>query len=260
MNYNDLIKQIDKEDISNFNYLLKYKYKVDINNEVPKKIISNLKKIVIKARKIPVQYLVGNVDFYGYTYKVNKNVLIPRFETEELVENTIKLIKEKFNKKVSILDLCTGSGCIGITLKKEIAADVTLSDISRKALKVAKENSKNLNIKVIQSDLLKKINDKYDVIISNPPYISYNEEIMDIVKNNEPSIALYADNNGLYYYEEILKNISKNLNNEFLIAFEIGKKQKKDIMNIANKYLKNIKITCKKDMQNRDRMIFIMNK
>ena len=260
MYYKDLLKQIDKQDISNLNYLLKYKYNLDINNEIPIRTAYKLKKLAIKAKKIPVQYIVGNVNFYGYTYKVNKNVLIPRFETEELVENTIKLIKEKFNRKVSILDLCTGSGCIGITLKQELDADVTLSDISKKALKVAKINSKGLNINIIHSDLLKNISHKYDVIISNPPYISYNEKIMDIVKNNEPNIALYANNNGLYYYEEILKSISKNLNKDFIIAFEIGEKQRKNIMDIANKHLNSIEIICKKDMQNRDRMIFIMNK
>ena len=256
MYYNELLKEIDKEDVSNLNYLLKYKYKLGIDDKMPK----GIKKLIIKARNIPIQYIVGNVDFYGYIYKVNKNVLIPRFETEELVENTINIIKEKFNRKVSILDLCTGSGCIGITLKKEIDSDVTLSDISKKALKIAKLNSKDLDINIIHSDLLKNINNKYDVIISNPPYISYNENIMDIVKNNEPHIALYAKNNGLYYYEEILKNVSNNLNNDYLIAFEIGEKQRDDIINIANKYLDNIEIICKKDLQNRDRMIFIMNK
>lgn len=260
MYYNDLLKQIDSDDILNFKYLSKYKFDIDEDSKISKLTALKLKRLTIKARKIPVQYIVGNVDFYGYIYKVNRNVLIPRFETEELVENTIKLIKERFNRKISILDLCTGSGCIGITLKQELNADVTLSDISRKALKVAKINSKKLNIKVIKSDLLNNIEDKYDVIISNPPYISYDEKIMDIVKNNEPKIALYADNNGLYYYEEILKNINKNINREFIIAFEIGENQKKQIINIVNKYLNNIEIICKKDMQNRDRMIFIMNK
>lgn len=260
MYYNELLKEIEKQDISNLNYLLKYKFNLDINEFIPKKIILKIKKLIIKARKIPVQYIVGNVNFYGYLYNVNKNVLIPRFETEELVENTIQIIKRKFSNNVSILDLCTGSGCIGITLKREIGANVTLSDISKKALKVAKINSKGLNIKIIQSDLFKNIKSKYDVIISNPPYISHDEKIMDIVKNNEPNIALYADNNGLYYYDEILKNISKYINKEFLIAFEIGETQKERIIDIANKYLTNIEIICKKDLQNRDRMIFIMNK
>ena len=265
MYYKELIKKIDKEDITNFNYLIKYKKllnkeQLDDKQKISKLKINKILRLVKKSKTIPVQYLVGNVNFYGYTYKVNKNVLIPRFETEELVENTIKIIKQKFNKKISILDIGTGTGCIGITLKKELDAQVTLSDISKKALKVAKYNKQNLDIKIINSNLLEKINEKYDVIISNPPYISYDENIMKLVKDNEPHIALYATNNGLYYYEEILKTCKKNLKEDFLIAFEIGEKQKESITKLAYKYLENIEVICKKDMQDKDRMIFIMNK
>ena len=208
-----------------------------------------------------MQYIIGNVNFYGYTYKVNKNVLIPRFETEQLVENTIKLINERLPKNISIIDLGTGSGCIGITLKKELPnSKVTLVDISSKALKIAKQNSKYEDITIIKNNMLNNINEKYDVIISNPPYISYDEEIMDLVKNNEPHIALYADNDGLYYYEQILKTCRKNLKKDFIIAFEIGYNQKKEIIKLVNKYLNNIEIITKKDYSKKDRMIFIMNK
>jgi len=266
MYYKDLENKIEEKDIANFNYLIKYKFNLDndiLNNKkkLSTILVDKILKLVKKARKYPVQYIVGNVNFYGYTYKVTEDTLIPRFETEELVENTIKLIKERFNTPVSILDIGTGTGCIGITLKKELKdARVTLSDISKEALKVAKHNKKDLDINIIHSNLLENIYDKYDVIISNPPYIRYDEEIMDIVKNNEPHIALYADNNGLYCYEEILKKCKKNLNKNFLIAFEIGYLQKEDITNLAHKYLDNIEVICKKDMQEKDRMIFIMNK
>ena len=100
---------------------------------------------------------------------------------------------------------------------------------------------------------------KYDVIISNPPYISYDEEIMEIVKNNEPNIALYADNDGLYYYEEIIKNISKITKEKYLICFEIGYKQSTRIVDIINKYLKNVDISIEKDYAKLDRYIFITN-
>jgi len=261
MNYKDLLNKISKEDISNLDYLLKYKYKVDKKEKISKIKGIKILKDVYKSRKIPIQYIIGNVDFYGYTYIVNKNVLIPRFETEELVEKTLKIIKERFDSNISILDIGTGSGCIGITLKKELPnATVTLSDISKKALNVAKKNKEDLDIEIIKSNILENISKKYDVIISNPPYISKDEEIMDIVKNNEPHIALYADNNGLHFYHEILKNCKKNLKDKYLIAFEIGEKQKDSIIKLANKYLDNIDIICKKDMQGRDRMIFIMNK
>ena len=209
----------------------------------------------------PVQYIIGDVNFYGNTIKVNKNVLIPRFETEELVEKTIKKIKNKFNKKIDVLDLCTGSGCIAITIKKEINSNVTATDISSDALEVAKKNVNlnNVDIKLINSDLFNNIDGKFDCIISNPPYISYDEEIDEIVKNNEPNIALYAPNNGLYFYEEILKNIKKYLNDEFIIAFEIGYKQGESLVELANRYLNNVTISVEKDLQGRDRFLFIEN-
>ena len=209
----------------------------------------------------PVQYIVGNVDFYKYNFLVNKNVLIPRFETEELVLNTINFIKKNFNKKIKILDIGTGSGAIAISLKKEINSDVYATDISKEAIEVAKENAKRNNAEVnfINTNLFDGIKEKFDVVISNPPYIRYDEEIDEIVKNNEPHLALYADNDGLYYYEEILKNVNSILNEKYLIAFEIGKDQYKEIEKIKNKYLKDAKIFLKKDLEKRDRMVFIHN-
>ena len=188
---------------------------------------------------IPVQYIVGNVDFYGNTFKVNKNTLIPRFETELLVEKTIKYINKYFNNEIKILDIGTGSGCIAITLNKLLDnSRVTAVDISKDALDVARENNKinNTDVNFIESDVFSNINDKYDVIISNPPYISYDEDIMDLVYNNEPHMALYADDNGLYFYDKILRECRKYLNDRFLIAFEIGYKQGNDIINIINKF------------------------
>ena len=210
----------------------------------------------------PVQYIVGDVDFYGYNFIVNKDCLIPRFETEQLVEITIKYINEMFDKTIDIVDLGTGSGCIAITLKKELDCNMTAVDISNKALNVAKINASNNDcfIDFIEGDMLKPLNKKYDVIISNPPYISYDEEIMDIVRNNEPSIALYADNNGLYYYEEILKNANKYLKDKYLIAFEIGQTQALYIKEMASIYLYNPMVEVKKDLQGLDRFVFIRNK
>lgn len=212
----------------------------------------------------PVQYVLGSVNFYGLELKVNENVLIPRFETEELVENTIKLINNKFkNKNLNILDLCTGSGAIGLRLKKEYPNDdITLSDISGKALMVAEENSETLDlpVKIINSDLFDKIDDKYDVIISNPPYIKDDEEIEDVVRDNEPHIALYAGPDGLDFYRRILKEIKNYLKEEFIVAFEIGETQKKEVSKLAYEYLDNIEIYSKQDMSGKDRMIFIVNK
>jgi release factor glutamine methyltransferase len=209
----------------------------------------------------PVQYIVGNVDFYKSNFIVNKNVLIPRFETEELVLNTINFINEYFNKQVKVLDIGTGSGAIAVSIKKEIDSIVFATDISKEALEVAKENAKrnNVNINFVNTNIYDGINEKFDVIISNPPYIRHDEEIDEIVKNNEPHIALYADNNGLYFYEEILKNIKRIINDKYLIAFEIGKNQGEAINELKDKYLPESNIILKKDLEGRDRMIFIHN-
>lgn len=210
----------------------------------------------------PVQYIVGNVDFYGYKINVNKNVLIPRFETEELIFKTINLIKKNLNENIKVLDIGTGSGCISIALKKEIPGlDITAVDISEDALVIAKNNAleNNCEINFIKSDLFNNIDDKYDLIISNPPYISYDEQIMDIVKKNEPHLALYAKNNGLYFYEEIIKNSSNYLNDKNIIAFEIGYLQANEIKKMAHKYYPNSNIIIEKDMQEKDRFVFIIN-
>lgn len=208
----------------------------------------------------PVQYIVGNVDFYGYKFEVNKNVLIPRFETEELVEKTINIIKKYFNKKINIVDLGTGSGCIAITLKKELNVSVDAVDISESALEVAKQNALNnkADINFYLGDMLNPLSKKYDVIISNPPYISKTEEIMEIVKNNEPHTALYADNDGLYFYEKILKNAKNYLKKNYLIAFEIGETQGKKIKEMAKFYLNPKEIKIENDLTGSDRFVFII--
>ena len=207
----------------------------------------------------PVQYIVGDVNFYGNIINVDKRVLIPRFETEELVEKTVEYIKKHYQNP-DIVDLGTGSGCIAITLKKMFPnSNIDAVDISLDALELAQENAKSngVDINFIHGDMLKPLTKKYDVIISNPPYIAYDEKIMDVVKNNEPHIALYADNNGLYFYEEIIKNAYKYLKNNGLIAFEIGYKQSEKIKEFKDKYLPNTTFELKYDMTGRERFIFI---
>lgn len=205
----------------------------------------------------PVQYIVGNVDFFGINLKVNENVLIPRFETEELVDKVINYSKI-FNKKLKVVDIGTGSGAIAITLKKKLNAELTATDISNEALEVAKENAliNNVQIDFKLGNLLEPLDEKYDILVSNPPYIAYDEEIMEIVKNNEPHLALYAANNGLYCYEEILKNVKNYLNEKALIAFEIGEKQGEALKELSLKYL-NVEAKIEKDLQGRDRFAFI---
>ncbi len=231
-----------------------------LDKDVDEDIVSKYKEQVLMVKdNVPVQYVIGNVNFYGNTFIVNRNVLIPRFETEELVENTIELIKNNFDYPVNIIDLGCGSGCIGLSLKKKLDnVNVTLLDISEDALNVAKENASNLDCDVtfIQSDMWNNVTDKYDVVISNPPYIRNDEEIEDLVYNNEPHLALYGGKDGLDYYYKIKDGLLAHTNNRFLVALEIGYDQKDDIVKIFSE-IPNVEIISKKDLSGRDRMVFI---
>lgn len=229
--------------------LLKAKYK-------------NLNKVVKKLNKnYPVQYLIGNVNFYGYNINVNKNVLIPRFETETLVEKTIEYIKKLKLENGSLIDLGTGSGCISIVLKKELESlNITGLDISNKALKLARKNAKNnkADINFIKENIFKfKPVNKYDILISNPPYITEDDEISPNIKY-EPKKAIFT-NDGLKYYRHIMSTCSNYLNNKNLIAFEIGDKQGKDLKKLAKDFFPKAKIKLERDLSGRDRYLFIIN-
>lgn len=208
--------------------------------------------------EIPIEYVLGYTYFYGNKIKVNNNVLIPRDETEELVEKAIGIIKEGDK----VLDLCTGSGAIAVSLKKEVKnIEVAASDISSKALTVARENAKNndCEIEFIEGDLIYPFimnNRKFDVIVSNPPYISKSYQINNFVKH-EPSIALFAENDGLENYEIIIKNLEKVLNKDGYILFEIGYDQKEKIMDVCKKHLNNYEVNAYKDISGNDRMVVI---
>lgn len=247
-----LAELLNKNPLELLNYL-DYKVNIELSNKYKEELLA------LKNGK-PLQYVIGNVNFYGIKYYINENVLIPRFETEELVENTINYIKKYFNYPIDIVDLGCGSGVIGLTLEKKISTkSVDLIDISPKALTVTKKNIINLNSRanILENNFLENINKKYDVIISNPPYIKTDEQIENIVKENEPHIALYGGIEGLDCYKEILKNINNNLKEKALIAFEIGSNQAQDLIKLINIYLTNVKIIVKKDLSGRDRMLFI---
>lgn len=226
------------------------------------KVSKNIKKDVKKIQKgYPIQYLIGYVNFYGYEIKVNKNVLIPRPETEFLVEKTIKYLNKYNFNNIKALDLCTGSGCISIALSKEINnISVDASDISIKALKIAKINAKsnNVNVKFIKSNMFQRINAKYDLIISNPPYISKEENLpREVLK--EPKKALYSDNNGTNHIEKILKYSKYYLKSKSVLAIEINSYCNKEIESLIKKYYKNekIKYFFEKDLTNKIRYLFI---
>lgn len=232
-----------------------------VDETIEKKYEDSLEAL---REKKPIQYVIGNVNFYGSRFIVNKNVLIPRFETEELVEQVVEYSK-KFNKdKLRVLDLGCGSGAIGLTIKKLIKdSEVTLVDISKEALEVAKQNAVNLGLDVtfVESDWFSNLEiTKYDIIVSNPPYIKNDEQVEEIVKNNEPALALYGGQDGLDCYKKILSSIKPYLNDEYLIAFEIGESQKEEITNLVINCLPTAIVTCKKDLYGRNRMIFVRNK
>lgn len=225
----------------------------------------NLEPIVNKINNhYPIQYLIGNVDFYGYTIKVNEDVLIPRFETETLVEKTLDLIKKLNLENSSLLDIGTGSGCISVALKCEMPSlEITAIDKSRKALMLARKNAKFNKVKInfICKDLFKYnlVND-YDIIVSNPPYIEENSDVSPEVKY-EPREAIFVSNdNPLIYYEEVLKVALKALNKKHLIAFEIDEDHAEDLKKLVKKYFKSDKIRIEKDLSGKDRYMFIYSK
>lgn len=236
---------------------------LNLNKKVSKENIKRYKLIIESIRSgKPIQYLLGETNFYGYTFKVNESVLIPRFETETLVKETFDYIKRYFSEDINIVDIGTGSGAIAITLKKLLPeANVSAVDISKEALIVAKENANILNVQInfIEGNMLEPLNDKYDVLISNPPYLKKDDKIDEVVIENEPEIALFGGEDGLKFYKEILINAHKVLKDKNMMAFEINFDQKEEIIKIAKDYFPKAKIECFKDDNNFDRYIYIFN-
>lgn len=230
--------------------------------ELIKKYVSKEKQkeaYELLKNNYPIQYIIGNVEFYNTIINVNENVLIPRFETEYLVEKTIKYLKKLNKKDLKILEIGTGSGCISIALKKNTNSLITAIDISNEAIWLAKENAllNKVNINFICEDIHNfQTKDKFDLIISNPPYVPYNSLVDEKIKY-EPEIAIYAKEKGTYFYKIILEKIINNLNNNYLIAFEIGDKEGNIIKELVNKYLPNSYTLLEKDYNNYERYFFI---
>ena len=214
---------------------------------------------------VPLSHLVGFEYFYDRKYKVTKDVLSPRMETEELIYKVIEYIKVTNKNNFKILDLCTGSGIIAITLKKEleqVSVDIIASDISEEALEVAKENAKShdATIKFVKSDIFNNIDDKFDIIVSNPPYIDRKDEVtmQDNVLKYDPHLALFAEEEGMYFYRKIIEQANDYLNENGVMFFEIGYDQKDKIIKLAD--INGYSAEVYKDINDRDRMAFLVRK
>ncbi|MCF7926612.1 MAG: peptide chain release factor N(5)-glutamine methyltransferase [Candidatus Izimaplasma sp.] len=215
------------------------------------------------VKNIPVQHIMGYEHFFGRRFKVNEDVLIPRFETEELLSELLLLYDEVFaGKEVDVVDIGTGSGCLAISLDlEESNMHVTATDISQKALDVAKENNTLLNgsVSFLKGNGLTPLkNHKFDILVSNPPYIPNQEAVDPLVKDNEPAVALFGGEDGLDLYHHILKEAKHYLNERFIIGFEHAYDKKDTLKQLINTYFTDVKIIQKKDMQGKDRMTFII--
>ncbi|EKR5540945.1 peptide chain release factor N(5)-glutamine methyltransferase [Listeria innocua] len=213
----------------------------------------------------PVQYILKTAPFYGYDFLVTEDVLIPRPETEKLVATAEAFLKK--NPLVSLLDVCTGSGIIAIALKKAFPdMTVTASDISAAALAIAKKNALLLNadVRFVETDLLesfKQNNERFDMIVANPPYISEAEkaEMSDYVLKNEPSIALFAENDGLAIYERFVDNLKYVLNPSFWVGVEIGYTQGERVKQLFEKSYPHATVLIHKDINSKDRYVTCSN-
>lgn len=245
---------------SNFNDKVALSLSLDSEVQNEEKLLSKIEEV---KNGVPYQYVIGHTTFLKSTIHVDKNVLIPRQETEQLVLDLADFCKKTFqNKHISIIDIGTGSGCIAIELAKRINADISASDISKNALKVAKENANdnNLKIKFYESDVFASIpSQKFDVIVSNPPYI-LNESTVDAsTLKYEPHLALFASPN-TYFYERIFMESKSYLANEFILAFEIGEDMENNLTDLVKQYFPSCHFEFRKDIYNRIRFLYIICK
>lgn len=236
-----------------------------MHDEIPKEKQPQFQQMIkMHAEGKPVQYITGVEEFYGRTFQVNESVLIPRPETEELIEGAITRMKALFGEErnIKLVDIGTGSGIIAITMKLEWPdAKVAATDISSDALQTAKQNADrlNANIDFRQGDLTEPIaNEKWDVILSNPPYIAYEEaeEMSDVVLQHEPHLALFAEDRGLKLYKQMVKALPNLVNTPALIGFEIGYSQGEAVAELLKTSFPQAEIEIVKDINKKDRIIF----
>lgn len=244
-------------------YLLEYvtgisraSYFGDPKREVPKEQAESYREVILRrAGHIPLQHITGEQEFMGYSFLVNLDVLIPRQDTEILTEEALKFTEPG----MKVLDLCTGSGCILISLMKKChGLTGTGCDISEKALKTARENGRRLQVEVswIQSDLFEQISERFDLIVSNPPYIRTGviEELQEEVRLHDPWIALDGKKDGLYFYRRIIAESTGYIRDNGALMFEIGHDQAEDVVRLMEE-AGYTQIRVKKDLAGLDRVV-----
>ena len=244
-------------------YLLEYvtgisraSYFGDPKREVPKEQAESYREVILRrAGHIPLQHITGEQEFMGYTFLVNPDVLIPRQDTETLTEEALKFTEPG----MKVLDLCTGSGCILISLMKKChGLTGTGCDISEKALKTARENGRRLQVEAswIQSDLFEQISERFDLIVSNPPYIRTGviEELQEEVRLHDPWIALDGKKDGLYFYRRIIAESTGYIRDNGAMMFEIGHDQAEDVVRLMEE-AGYTQIRVKKDLAGLDRVV-----
>ena len=237
-------------------------YDEEVSSELEAKFLAGMEEYY---QGKPIQYIKGVENFFGRDFKVNEDVLIPRYETEELVENILYRIDDYFAEyqSITLCDVGTGSGAIATSLAlEEPRLKVFATDISLKAVTVAKDNAKNLgaNIEFMVGDMLEPLLEneiKVDIFVSNPPYIPQEQEIEAMVKDNEPHLALFGGNDGLYFYRKIFQGVEPLLQERALLAFEMGFDQRELMEAALQEYFPNDPHEIIKDINGKDRMLFI---
>lgn len=238
---------------------------INMDEEVEEKNyqkFNNAIKQIIEGK--PIQYITNKQEFMGFEFYVDENVLIPQPDTEILVESVLQICNNIKNKKIKILDLCTGSGAIAISLEKilnqkNIETEIYASDISIEALKIAKKNNQkhSTNVEFIESDLFKNIKENnFDIIVSNPPYIK--KHIINTLSKqvqHEPIIALDGGKDGLDFYKKILEQAKEFIRDKGFLCLEIGYDQKTEILELFKKYNEYRDIKVLKDLSNNDRCV-----
>lgn len=271
--YNDLLyrykKEMDLNTLRAFLFELCNDENINLylekDNEARKSIVdkyeSGVKRLIEGE---PLNYVLGYSYFYGYRLKVDEAVLIPRFETEELVGRVLSGYDEYFkDQKIDLADVGTGSGAIAIALKKEEDnLNVYASDISKEALEVAILNAQNnqTDIRFFEGSMLKPLienNIKLDILVSNPPYIRNDEVVEHSVRDYEPNVALFGGDDGLKFYRMIFEDAHKVLKERSMMFFEMGYDQKENLTALAREFFPSADINVYKDINNKDRMLVI---